>query len=290
MLLLDLPPGTGDVQLAVCQELQLSGAVAVTTPSKLAAEDTRKGIEMFTSMGVPTLAVVENMSYFTCEGGTTHYPFGKGLEDLPVAEKHKIPSENIVRLPISTLTNDSNDNGSPLCVNRPDDAKDELWAFEQLARVVSKELFLLRYRVSEQLGLINIDGVDFEVEGIGCSIDKGKDTFIVRLFSDSGAKQVRIPPTQLRGRDPKNGEFLSNHVNSGDQSQHTKPGDDMVTVYKATQTKKDQTKKDPSFIPTSIEQKGRYGFAVEWGDGATIIYSMQTIARAAKYVSERQQN
>lgn len=65
LLILDLPPGTGDVQLAVCQELQLSGAVAVTTPSKLASEDTRKGIEMFTSLGVPTIAVVENMSYFT---------------------------------------------------------------------------------------------------------------------------------------------------------------------------------------------------------------------------------
>ena len=65
VLVLDLPPGTGDVQLAVCQDLELSGAVAVTTPSKLAATDARKGIEMFTSLGVPTLAAVENMAYFT---------------------------------------------------------------------------------------------------------------------------------------------------------------------------------------------------------------------------------
>ena len=64
MLILDLPPGTGDVQLGVLQELQLSGAVAVSTPSKLATSDTSKGIEMFTSLGVPTLAVVENMAYF----------------------------------------------------------------------------------------------------------------------------------------------------------------------------------------------------------------------------------
>ena len=64
VLILDLPPGTGDVQLQVCQDLSLSGAVAVTTPSKLAVEDTRKGIEMFTSLGVPTLSVVQNMSYF----------------------------------------------------------------------------------------------------------------------------------------------------------------------------------------------------------------------------------
>jgi ATP-binding protein involved in chromosome partitioning len=63
-LVLDLPPGTGDVQLAVLQQLQLSGAVAVTTPSKLAITDTKKGIEMFTSLGVPTLAVVENLSFF----------------------------------------------------------------------------------------------------------------------------------------------------------------------------------------------------------------------------------
>jgi Mrp family chromosome partitioning ATPase len=52
------------VHLAICQELQLSGAVSVTTPSKLAATDARKGIEMFTSLGVHTLAAVENMAYF----------------------------------------------------------------------------------------------------------------------------------------------------------------------------------------------------------------------------------
>lgn len=64
MLILDLPPGTGDIQLGVLQEIQMTGAVAVTTPSKLAIVDTKKGIEMFSSLGVPTLAIVENMSYF----------------------------------------------------------------------------------------------------------------------------------------------------------------------------------------------------------------------------------
>jgi MinD superfamily P-loop ATPase len=64
VLILDLPPGTGDVQLTVCQDLDLSGAVGVTTPSKLAIADARKGIEMFSQLGVPTLAMVENMAYF----------------------------------------------------------------------------------------------------------------------------------------------------------------------------------------------------------------------------------
>ena len=64
VLILDLPPGTGDVQLTVCQEVQLSGVVSVLTPSLLAWNDAQKGIEMFTSMGVRTLCAVENMAYF----------------------------------------------------------------------------------------------------------------------------------------------------------------------------------------------------------------------------------
>jgi Mrp family chromosome partitioning ATPase len=64
VLILDLPPGTGDIQLTVCQDIDLSGAIGVTTPSKLAIADARKGIEMFSQLGVPTLAMVENMSYF----------------------------------------------------------------------------------------------------------------------------------------------------------------------------------------------------------------------------------
>ena len=65
VLILDLPPGTGDVQLTTCQELHhVTGAVGITTPSKLALVDVRKGIQMFESLNIPTLAVVENMSYF----------------------------------------------------------------------------------------------------------------------------------------------------------------------------------------------------------------------------------
>ena len=85
ILILDLPPGTGDVPLTLCQELQLNGAVSVTTPSKLAVADAVKGIEMFDSLGVPTLSIVENMSYFEC-GGIKHYPFGKFHQEELVSE------------------------------------------------------------------------------------------------------------------------------------------------------------------------------------------------------------
>jgi Mrp family chromosome partitioning ATPase len=74
ILLLDFPPGTGDVQLTVCQQLNLSGAVIVTTPSKLALVDAVKGVDMFQAMDVPTLALVENMAFFSVRG-TCKYVF-----------------------------------------------------------------------------------------------------------------------------------------------------------------------------------------------------------------------
>ena len=70
LLILDLPPGTGDVQLQLCQDIEINGAVTVTTPSNVAITDTMKGIDMFTSLGVPTIAVVENMSYFEASHST----------------------------------------------------------------------------------------------------------------------------------------------------------------------------------------------------------------------------
>ena len=89
-LIVDLPPGTGDVQLSLIQMVPLTGAVLVTTPSVVALSDVRKAIEMFRQVHVEVLGVVENMSYFDAPGGQRVYIFGEG-EGKRMAESFSVP-------------------------------------------------------------------------------------------------------------------------------------------------------------------------------------------------------
>lgn len=78
-LMIDMPPGTNDVHLTITQEVVLSGAVIVSTPQQVALIDVRRGIDMFSAVNVPVLGLLENMSYFICDGcDKKHYLFGEG--------------------------------------------------------------------------------------------------------------------------------------------------------------------------------------------------------------------
>ncbi len=266
VLILDLPPGTGDVQLTVCQEVNLSFAVGVTTPSNLAIADARKGISMFNSMGIETIAMVENMAYFECDDGCRHYPFGKGFSeeenaaDRGVMEKI-LSSENVCQLPISGTANAAIDNGVPICLSRPDEAKAELDSFQKLATIVSRELFQLPHRKPSSEGMVLLEDQYFDISTIQLSADG--DSLMIRFFSENGALQKKIRPENLRYRDPMSGDNDSV----------------VVSTHKSNASSVDD--QAMKIMPDRIEEKGRVGFEVTWSDGSRYIYRRSVIALAA---------
>ena len=120
-LLVDLPPGTGDVQLTLCQSYGLSAAIVVTTPQRLARVDVEKGIDMFRELGVPIAGLVENMAFFTDPRGDVHHPFGKTqLEGLRAYAG--VDEADAVRLPIEEAVSVACDEGAPLVSSQPSSA------------------------------------------------------------------------------------------------------------------------------------------------------------------------
>jgi ATP-binding protein involved in chromosome partitioning len=98
-LLIDLPPGTGDIQLSMIQNAHVDGAIVISTPQDIALLDAKKGVEMFKKLNLPVIGMVENMSSFICNScGTEHFIFGEGgvakaVEQLEVPFLGKIPLE-----------------------------------------------------------------------------------------------------------------------------------------------------------------------------------------------------
>ncbi len=129
-LLLDLPPGTGDVQLSISQMVPLAGAITVTTPQEVALHDVRKGMAMFQKVNVPLLGIVENMSSFVCgHCGERTDIFSHGGGER-AAEKLGIPF--LGRIPIDPAIRDGGDSGHPIVVANP--SSPQAAAFREIAQ------------------------------------------------------------------------------------------------------------------------------------------------------------
>ena len=118
-LVIDLPPGTGDVQLSLSQTLELQGGVIVTLPQQVSLDDALRGINMFQELKIPIFGVVENMSYLETPNGERMDIFGSGGGEK-LAQMTDVPF--IGSIPIDPQVRVGGDNGMPVALSHPDSA------------------------------------------------------------------------------------------------------------------------------------------------------------------------
>ena len=137
-LLIDLPPGTGDIQLTLAQKIPVAGAVIVTTPQDVATLDAKKALAMFQKVNVPVLGIVENMAMHVCSNcGHQEHLFGEGGGQR-MAAQYGVPL--LGSLPLDIAIREQGDAGRPVVVSAPDSAVAQ--AYRQLARAMAAQLAL----------------------------------------------------------------------------------------------------------------------------------------------------
>ena len=174
-LILDLPPGTGDIQITLCQLIPITAAIIITTPQYISFIDVIKGIEMFDRLKVPTISVIENMSYYTCNNcNEKHLIFGKGvLTKL----KKEFGFKHAFSLPLLTEVSEHADNGTPYMTKKENSLYSS--TLKNITKSIEKEVAFLNF-----YGLM-LPKVSF---------DKSKGIYIEDTFKNKGfiqAKQLR---------------------------------------------------------------------------------------------------
>jgi ATP-binding protein involved in chromosome partitioning len=135
-MVVDLPPGTGDIQLTLSQKVPVTGAVIVTTPQDIALIDARKGLKMFEKVGVPILGLVENMSVHVCSKcGHEEHIFGEGGA---AAMSKDYGVEVLGSLPLDIKIREQADSGKPTVVAEPDSRSAQI--YKEIARKVAARI------------------------------------------------------------------------------------------------------------------------------------------------------
>ncbi len=146
-LIVDLPPGTGDIPLTLAQTIPITGILVVTTPQDVASNVAVKAIGMFNKLNVPILGVVENMSSFVCPNcNDNHYIFGQGGAKK-ISEKYNIPF--IGEIPLHPVIMEGSDKGKPVMITSPDSTSAE--AFRISAKNVAAQCSILAAKLQEEM-------------------------------------------------------------------------------------------------------------------------------------------
>jgi len=146
-LIVDLPPGTGDIPLTLAQTIPITGILVVTTPQEVASNVASKAIGMFDKLNVPLLGVVENMSHFECtKCSEKHYIFGKGGAQK-ISEKHNIPF--LGEIPLNSGIMEGSDSGKPVMITQPDSPS--AVAFMVSAKNIAAQCSIVAAKLQEEM-------------------------------------------------------------------------------------------------------------------------------------------
>ena len=146
-LIVDLPPGTGDIPLTLAQTIPITGILVVTTPQQVASSVAVKAIGMFDKLNVPMLGVVENMSYFECSKcNEKHHIFGSGGAER-ISEKHNIPF--LGAIPLHSGIMEGSDLGKPIMLTQPDSPSAE--AFTSTAKNIAAQCSIVAAKLQEEM-------------------------------------------------------------------------------------------------------------------------------------------
>ena len=205
-LIVDLPPGTGDIPLTLAQTIPITGILVVTTPQEVASSVASKAIGMFDKLNVPMLGVVENMSYFECSKcNEKHYIFGKGGAEK-ISKKHNMPF--LGSIPLNSGIMEGSDLGKPVMITHPDSPSAE--AFTVAAKNVAAQCSIQHFKRqdetkaeakwdslspeerTEQFGIFSTDDPEWQNK-IWAELESGtQDAIIQHLFGESKAQTTPI--------------------------------------------------------------------------------------------------
>lgn len=267
-LIVDMPPGTGDIMLTLCQSVGLTGAVLVTTPGKLAAADTLKGVELLHQTNIPIFALVENLSYFEEPGtGVRHRLFGAS-HAAQLAESARLrlhaPSEGasgaadgVFELPIEPELGASLERGTPLVLSSPGSATAR--AFGRLAEYVAGRALADRHAAQAR------PDVRFR---------RADGAVVLRFLSGPReGQEVAVPAATLRAQSLDALTSSQRAKAAGAEGAEGAAGGASAAAAAAA----------AAVHPLEISPRGNYGVAIRWSDGhESAIYPYEQILELAE--------